>query len=225
MAPCTHSIREVDAEVVLHQAADEERGGLGVERHADPLAFEVLRGFDVLAVDHDEAVAKHPRGEHRQRDERQLFRGIAADELGARHLAGVEFQPVGHAVENLARIVHDEEIQIDALGFDVAGLEREHAIVEAAGEGDRQRSHEGTFRKSWGGERAPLSHSALAASSGAAPDAAPRAVAPPRKKFLRSLSIFLAMHSIRLCAARPNSHVPVAVCRSVGIRTRGRTVA
>jgi len=30
---------------------------------------------------------------------------------------------------------------------------------------------------------------------------------------------------LRLCAARPNSHVPVAVCRSVGIRTRGRTVA
>src|SRR5262249_59137481 len=26
-------------------------------------------------------------------------------------------------------------------------------------------------------------------------------------------------------APRPNSHVPVAVCRSVGIRTRGRTAA
>jgi len=29
----------------------------------------------------------------------------------------------------------------------------------------------------------------------------------------------------RLCAARPISHVPVAACRLVGIRTRGRTAA
>src|SRR6516165_7115766 len=29
----------------------------------------------------------------------------------------------------------------------------------------------------------------------------------------------------RYVARRPNSHVPVAVCRSVGIRTRGRTAA
>ena len=132
---------EIDAEVVLHQAADEDRGGLGVERHADALAGEVLGRLDVLAVDDDEAVAEHPRGEHRQRHERQLLGGIAGDEFGARHFAGVEFQPVGHAVENLARIVHDQEIEIDAVGFDVAGMEREHAIVEAAGEGDRQGGH------------------------------------------------------------------------------------
>ena len=132
---------DVDAEVVLHQAADEYRGGLGIERHADALAFEVLRGFDVLAVDHHEAVPEHARGEHRQRDERALVRRNAADEFGARHLAGVEFQPVGHAVENLARIVHDQEIEIDAFGFDLAGLQRQHAVVEAAGERDRKCGH------------------------------------------------------------------------------------
>ena len=33
---------EIDTEVVLHQAADEDGGGLGVERHADALAGEVL---------------------------------------------------------------------------------------------------------------------------------------------------------------------------------------
>src|ERR1700730_18239868 len=33
---------EIDAEVVLHQAADEDRGGLSVERHADALAGEIL---------------------------------------------------------------------------------------------------------------------------------------------------------------------------------------
>jgi len=132
---------QIDAEIVLHQAADEQRGGLGVERHADALAFQILGRFDELAVDHDEAVAEHPRRKRRQRRERQLLGGEAADIFGTRHLAGVELQPIGHAVENFARIVHHQEIEIDALRLNVAGVEGEHAVVEAAGERDRQIGH------------------------------------------------------------------------------------
>jgi hypothetical protein len=46
------------------------------------------------------------------------------------------------------------------------------------------------------------------------------------KKLLHASRFFLAQNPestyFHLC---PNSHVPVAVCRSVGIRTRGRTAA
>ena len=46
------------------------------------------------------------------------------------------------------------------------------------------------------------------------------------EKNLASPKIFLASEAKRpYVRDRPISHVPVAVCRSVGIRTRGRTAA
>ena len=65
---------KIDAEIVSHQAADEDRRGLGVERDADALAGEILGRGDEPAIDDDEAVAKDPRGENGQRYEGQFLR-------------------------------------------------------------------------------------------------------------------------------------------------------
>src|SRR5262249_53862992 len=46
-----------------------------------------------------------------------------------------------HAIEDLPWIVDGEEVQLDALGLRLAGIERQHAIVEAAGEGNGQLGH------------------------------------------------------------------------------------
>jgi len=82
------------------------------------------------------------------------------------------------------------------------------------------------------GECLPLRGADEPASAGRAVyDRRPAAVA--RQDVARERSKIFALNvefscntrRLLLCAARPNSHVPVAVCRSVGIRTRGRTVA
>src|SRR5712671_1683030 len=52
--------------------------------------------------------------------------------------ANVEFQPAGHAVEDLPRTVDDKKIEVDAIRFDVARVQRQHSVVETASEGDRQ---------------------------------------------------------------------------------------
>jgi hypothetical protein len=133
--------REIDPVLVLQQAADEQRRGLGVERGADALACEVLRRPHRLAVDGDEAVPEDARGEDRQRHHLAAAGGVAADDLGARHLAGVEFEILPHAVEDLAGIIDGDKVEVDALGLHLAGIEREHAVIEAAGEGQRNFCH------------------------------------------------------------------------------------
>src|SRR5262245_36185849 len=52
-----------------------------------------------------------------------------------------------HAVENLPRLVDGEKVEIDTFGFDFAGIERRHAVIEAAGERDRNFGHEMTPRR------------------------------------------------------------------------------
>ena len=74
-------VGEIDAVLVAEQAADEHRRRHGVERHADPLAGDVLRVLDELPVDEDEAVTEHARGEHRDGDERILAADEARDEF------------------------------------------------------------------------------------------------------------------------------------------------
>ena len=133
--------RQVNAVLVRQHAADEHRRGLGVERYADALAFEVLGRPDRLAVDRDEAVAKDARGKYRQRHQLAAAGGMPADDLGARHLAGVELEILPHAIEDLARTVDGEEVEIDPLGLRLPGIERQHAVVEAAGERHRQFGH------------------------------------------------------------------------------------
>src|SRR5215470_15290587 len=66
---------------------------------------------------------------------------MAADRLRARHLAGVEFEVLPHAVENLPRVVDGEKVEVDAVGLRLAGIECEHAVVEAARERHRYFGH------------------------------------------------------------------------------------
>src|SRR5580698_2468338 len=54
-------------------------------------------------------------------------------------------------------------------------------------------------------------------------DASPRTRG--QKLLTRNAKNSCIRSEMRLCRERPISHVPVAVCRSVGIRTRGRTAA
>src|SRR4051794_24915454 len=64
-----------------------------------------------------------------------------ADEFRARHLAGVEFEIDQHPVEDFARMVDRKEIEVDAVRLHVAGVEREHAVIEPTGERDRNSGH------------------------------------------------------------------------------------
>jgi len=64
-----------------------------------------------------------------------------ADEFRARHLAGVELEIDQHPVEDLARMVDRQEIEIDAVRLHVAGVECKHAVIEAAGERDWNSGH------------------------------------------------------------------------------------
>ena len=97
--------------------------------------------MDVLAVDDDVAVAEHARGKHRQRHERQLLGGEAADEFRARHFGGVEFEPAGHAVEISRGLSMARKLRSMPSGSDLAGVKREHAVIEAAGKSHRQSGH------------------------------------------------------------------------------------
>src|SRR6516162_909899 len=100
---------QIDAEIVLHQAADEDCGGLGVKRNADALAGQVLGRVHTAAVHDDKAVTKDPGREYRKCYKGQLLSREAADIFRARHLADIEFQPAGHAIEDLPRIIKDDK--------------------------------------------------------------------------------------------------------------------
>ena len=64
---------------MLHQATDEDGGGLGVKRNADALAGQFLGRVHAAPVHDDKAVTKDPGREDRQRHERQLLGGKATD--------------------------------------------------------------------------------------------------------------------------------------------------
>ena len=76
-------IRQIDAELVLENAVDEDRRRHGVERHADPFAGEILRSFySGFAVNRDKAHPECDRRKHRNGDERAFAIGEALDEFG-----------------------------------------------------------------------------------------------------------------------------------------------
>src|SRR5262249_14439165 len=141
---------EVDIVVVSENSADPDRGRHGVERDADALAGDVLGRADAgLAVDIDIAVPKHARGKHRQRHEWAVAAGEAADIFGAGEFGGIEFLAAAHAIEQVARLLDGDEIEVDVLDLDIAAPERLGAVVEAAGKcqsSQRQSSHVATSR-------------------------------------------------------------------------------
>src|SRR5262249_10557198 len=133
---------EIDAVFVLQQPIDVDGRGHGEQRDAHALALEVLGGLDAgLAVDGNEAVAKRTRGKDRNADERALLAGEALHELRARKLGDVEFLAARHPVEDRSRLIDGDEIEVDALDLDLAGIERLHAVVEPARERKLQLGH------------------------------------------------------------------------------------
>src|SRR5262249_47282791 len=62
-------------------------------------------------------------------------------ELRARKLGNIEFLAARHSVEDRSRLVDGNEIEVDALGLDLAGVKRLHAVVEPARERKLQLGH------------------------------------------------------------------------------------
>ncbi len=133
--------REIDTVVVLQHAALKDGRRHRVERHADALAREIRRRAHGFPVDGDHAVPEHARRKDRQRDKRILLRVITADEFRERHLGEIEAFAAGHAVEDLARLIDHNVVEIGAVDGNFAGHERQGAVVRAAGE--RQGSFQG----------------------------------------------------------------------------------
>src|SRR6516165_10962805 len=79
---------------------------------------------------------------HRQCNHLVAAGGEPAEDLGARHFAGIEIEIFPHAVENLPGLVDGEKVEIDTFGFDLASMERRHAVIEAAGERHRNFGHD-----------------------------------------------------------------------------------
>ncbi len=134
-------LSEIDPAIVRQQAAHEDRGRHRIERNPDTLAGEILGRADHAAIDRDIAVPEHTRGKDRQRHERTVAGGDAGDVFGARHLRSVELQRARHPIENLPRAVDGEEVEIDALRLHLLGVERQHAVIETAREGDGDFGH------------------------------------------------------------------------------------
>src|SRR5580700_6561960 len=78
---------------------------------------------------------------------------VPAHIFRARHFRRVELELADHAVEQLARIVDIDEIEIDAFGLDLAGPQRDHAVVKPAGKRHRKlgqcNSSKGAGRSEW----------------------------------------------------------------------------
>ena len=59
--------------------------------------------------------------------------GEALHEFGRRILGNVEFLPPRHAIEDGARLLDRHEVEVDAVGLNLARVERLHAVVKVVG--------------------------------------------------------------------------------------------
>src|SRR5262249_11730024 len=134
--------RKIDAELMGEMAAHPDRRGLGIERHADTFAFQVLRRANAcVGVDEDIAVPEHARGKHRQRYETSIAVAGETDEFGRRKLGDVELGAADHAVEHVATRPERDADKIDAFDGDRSLADRLHPIVTAAGEAQPEAGH------------------------------------------------------------------------------------
>ena len=134
-APCTQRTFERSTPYsCLQQAADPDRGAHGVERDADTFALEVFRRPNAsFAIEENEAVPEQAGGKDRDGDERVMAGPEPADEFRARHFGRIEFELAAHAVENVAWFVIGQELEIDAAGLNLAGIEAQHAVIKTYG--------------------------------------------------------------------------------------------
>src|SRR5262249_52083353 len=134
--------RQVHSELVLEDAVNEDRRSHRIKRHPDAFAGEVFRIlYSRFAVDGDEAEPEGDRGKNRNGDERALAIDKALDELGRRIFGNVEFLAARHAIEDRPRLIDGDEIEIDAVGLHLAGMEREHPVIEPAGKRQLEPGH------------------------------------------------------------------------------------
>src|SRR5207244_13216915 len=78
---------------------------------------------------------------HRNYDDRTLLVGEALPQCQAGKFGDVDLLAARHAVEDRARLIDGDEIEIDAFDLDLAGIERLHAVVEPARERKLQLGH------------------------------------------------------------------------------------
>ena len=136
--------REVDAVLVLQQAARIDRRGLRPFRNADPLALEVGRLLHAaIFPDIDRGVAAHPRRKHRNADERRVALRGERREFPHRDFGRIEVAMIKHAIENFLNL-QVERRQIDALDRHAAGYQLSDVIVVA----DRQRQRNSAHARS-----------------------------------------------------------------------------
>ena len=132
--------RKVDAVILGEMPAAPHRRGLGIERQADALAFQIPGPRDAgIPVDAEEPVAVGLGREYRNRDEAAVAGGRHRDELRRGELGNVEGALPHHPVEDLARRVDADELEVDPPRSDFARFERVHAVVVAAGEAELER--------------------------------------------------------------------------------------
>src|SRR5262252_3796529 len=86
-------------------------------------------------------MAMKPWRNAREGDEWTLLVGKALDELRAGIFSDVELLAARHPVEDRPRLVDGDEIEIDAIGLDLAGVKRLHTVVQPACERKLQLGH------------------------------------------------------------------------------------
>jgi hypothetical protein len=130
---------EVDAVFVAQDAADPQRGGLGIGAHADLLALDVLRvQVAEVAVEAGAVVLEAPRDRGRQQHV-GLAVGFRLQEGDDRQFAGVEGVFAHHRLEAVVGRVRAAEVEVDDVGLHAAVAQRLGDRV--FGQVDAQRRH------------------------------------------------------------------------------------
>src|SRR5258708_28463628 len=86
-------------------------------------------------------MAEAARRKHGDGHERTLPVGVALHVFRARIFGDVELLPARHAIEDRPRLLDADEIEIDAVGLDLAGIDRLHAVVQSGRKRQLQIGH------------------------------------------------------------------------------------
>ena len=84
-----------------------------------------------------------------QSDELSVASGVATDVLRRGEFRGVELVPTNHSIKDVSGVVDGQKVEVDAFGFDLAGIEGVHAVVQPAGKGHVKRCHSCDFQSTY----------------------------------------------------------------------------